>query len=176
MTPVATNQTLAMCRGFCCIGCPTFLAGSPRRWLQAPVLHTGTSILRKASQVATSRVLPWISSRRPDDSARGQGAVTCGRAGINGQCDTAKCYAPPNCSIAEITGGIRAAARIKIPYRKAVNVLLIVTSLTMTNNLHAYRFCLSVRLVHIRRKASGYRRLGWPLQCQYVATRGCMTA
>ena len=67
-----------------------------------------------------------------------------------GQCDTAKCYVPPNCSIAEITGGIRAAARIKIPIRKALNVSRIVTSLTMTNNVHD---CLCVRLVHIRRKA-----------------------
>jgi hypothetical protein len=80
----------------------------------------------------------------------------------SGQSDTAKCYAPPNCSIAEITGGIRAAARIKIPIRKALNVLLIVTSLTMTNNEHD---CLSVRLVHIRRKARGYR----PPKC--LATR-----
>jgi len=72
-------------------------------------------------------MFPWVSFRKPDDSARGQGAVTGGRAGINGQSDTAKCYAPPNCSIAEITGGIRAAARIKIPYRKALNVSLIVT-------------------------------------------------
>ena len=69
----------------------------------------------------------------------------------------ATCYAIPNCSIAEITGGIRAAARIKIPIRKALNVSLIVTSLTMTNNVHAYRSCLCVRLVHIRRKARGYR-------------------
>jgi len=75
----------------------------------------------------------------------------------SGQSDTDRCYAPPNCSIAEITGGIRAAARIKIPIRKALNVLLIVTSLTMTNNVRAYRSCLSVRLVHIRRKARGYR-------------------